>query len=316
LIEALQDKDPKVRRAAISKLDRIKATLPVEPLLVALHDTDSQVRFTAHRLLLTRVTDAQAVSPLLIALQDPDTNVRRGAVEALGQIGDIWAVDPLLTVLQDPDPNVRKGAVQALGQIGDMRAVAPLLIVLQDPDPNMRREAVGALGHIGGTRAVDPLLTALKDDPEIRGAVINALVTIGDTRAVEPLLVVLQNYNANPDQDKHGFGSRTVKALGSTGSSEAINAIIEFARIPPFFEHSTNGSVAIEALAESISRSATNMSAELLYSLANLDNIFDYGLADVEPDRDGFVPIMKKHVDCSHVRQLARQELLRRGEQL
>jgi hypothetical protein len=66
---------------------------------------------------LGAIKDTRALEPLIVALQDSDSNVRQMAANALGEVKDSRAIGPLTDELQDPDPNVREMATWALEQI-------------------------------------------------------------------------------------------------------------------------------------------------------------------------------------------------------
>lgn len=74
----------------------------------------------------------RGVRQLIVALKDRHAAVRRGAAEALGDVGDQIAVEPLISALNDGDFETRLQAIIALGKIGDARAVEPLIAKLKD----------------------------------------------------------------------------------------------------------------------------------------------------------------------------------------
>ena len=55
--------------------------------------------------------------PLIAALKDEDSRVRWRAANALGRLGDHRAVDPLIATLKDESSLVRRGAADALESI-------------------------------------------------------------------------------------------------------------------------------------------------------------------------------------------------------
>jgi hypothetical protein len=96
---------------------------------------------------------ARAVALLIAMLKDDDSSVRRGAAEALGQLGDA-KFEPLVALLKDDDYRVRRGAAEALGHLGDVSAFEPLVALLKDKDSWVRRGAVYALGRIATPEAL------------------------------------------------------------------------------------------------------------------------------------------------------------------
>jgi HEAT repeat protein len=110
-------------------------------------------------------------------------------------------VEPLIVALKyDYDLSrirLRRGAVEALGEIGDHQALKPLIDVLRNggEDPWVRRSAAWALSCIQGSQAVEPLITALQDE-DVRNSAIRALGNLKEKQAVEPLIQFLQPNNS------------------------------------------------------------------------------------------------------------------------
>ncbi|MEA1869480.1 MAG: HEAT repeat domain-containing protein [Euryarchaeota archaeon] len=157
----------------------------MESLARSLGDGDWTVRRGAAEA-LGNIGDERSVRLLIDALVDVDRWVRDETIEALCKIGEP-AVEPLIGALGNED--VRNEAVDALVSIGEP-AVLPLIKALENED--MRAGAVEALGRIGDERAVLPLIDALIDeDREVRWGAAGALGKIGDTRAVGPLIHAL-----------------------------------------------------------------------------------------------------------------------------
>jgi HEAT repeat protein len=68
----------------------------------------------------------ESIEDLIRDLFDPNEMVRKGAAEALGEIGDTRAVEPLRKLLSDPRRSVREAAEKAIKKFrGDKRFCAP-----------------------------------------------------------------------------------------------------------------------------------------------------------------------------------------------
>jgi hypothetical protein len=139
---------------------------------------------------LSELGDAQAVEPLLIALKDTNHSVRRAAATALGRTRDARAVEPLANALNDANAEVRSAAAAALGQIRHPSAVEALIAALAEHhfDPHvvrwfarrkhwrLRQAAVAALGRAGTAEVIAPLRAALEDtNAEVRDTAAAAL---------------------------------------------------------------------------------------------------------------------------------------------
>ena len=110
---------------------------------------------------IKKLKEKKNVKGLIKALNyKKEEKVRRGAAEALGQLGDPRAVEPLIKALGDFDGSVCESAAKALGELGDDRAVDPLLKVLGDSVDGFvcRRSAAEALRKLGDPRSVEQLL--------------------------------------------------------------------------------------------------------------------------------------------------------------
>lgn len=223
LITALRDEDSHVRWRAARALGEIADGRAVEPLLAALQDEDSDMRLHVTEA-LGAIGDARAVAPLIIALRDEDSDLQWYAAEALGAIGDARAVEPLIMVLRDQGYDMRWSAAEALGAIGDVRAVEPLLSALRHgalrhEDNYMDSLVEVALRKIGAS-AVDPLITALRDEiSRVRSVAAAILGGTRDARAVEPLVAALR------DEDSRVRGN-AARALGEIGDAQAVEPLI------------------------------------------------------------------------------------------
>jgi HEAT repeat protein len=175
-------------------------------LIAALKDSSTNIHFHHFRgsaaISLGRLKDRRAVQPLITALRDADSDVRFSAAMALGQLEDARAVEPLIAALQDPERPVREMAASSLSSLRDPRAAEPLLRALRDPAPDVRRFAAWGLGNMKAQRAVEPLIAALKD-PEglVSDAAARALGQIGDPRGVEALKAAISDGHIILDYD-------------------------------------------------------------------------------------------------------------------
>ncbi len=95
------------------KTDR--STLLLRRYLVQLKDKQPAVRATAATSIgLLGPKATVAVQPLIVALNDQDKFVRRAAVKSLAKIGSREAVEPIRRKLQDRDKYVAHSAARAL----------------------------------------------------------------------------------------------------------------------------------------------------------------------------------------------------------
>jgi HEAT repeat protein len=244
LISSLKDKDRRVREGITIALGQIRDAQTLEPLFLALKDTDGNVRQAAVESLVQVGSDA--VPFLIVMLNDKNSDVPRVA-DALGQIGDIQAVEPLVAALNHSDGAAREAAANALVKFG-IPAVKPLLGMLRSENAEVINIAARTLAQIG-TVSIDPLITALQDaNIGVRWAAIWTLGEIRDTRALAPLLRALQDINTREavawalgkiknaqavpqllatlhDENKE-VRKATAWALGQIGDNRAVESLI------------------------------------------------------------------------------------------
>ena len=172
LIEALRGRKPEVQRLAARILGAIGSRSAYRPLIGALRDPATDVRFEASAAL--RRMSGEDFGP------DPERWQRWWELDsAEREVEESVAADPYhayIAALHHPEWAYRAYGAKALGQRRDRRAVPSLCGVLWDKDAGVRRAAATALGQIGAPRAVDSLIAAVSDaEPEVQEAAEFAL---------------------------------------------------------------------------------------------------------------------------------------------
>ena len=196
LLNALSDRDPHLRNAAIQGLGLTDDVRASAPLRAALHDPSDRIRGHA-ALSLGHRNDTAAMGDLLSLLEsDPSSRVRMDAAMALGLMKARPAVDGLIAALRDSDAAVRKYAVHALDSIHDSRAVPPLIALLRDEAIPVRVTAADVLGSFtSDPRVLEPLLSALRDET-IAGVAAFYLIRSEDARLVPRMVKLLNDESA------------------------------------------------------------------------------------------------------------------------
>jgi HEAT repeat protein len=168
LQEASRATAARVRLGAALALGRIQRDLatsalkqPADRQLVAeLLGADDEAGRPFAAELAGLLADKTLVEPLVAALADPNSNVRYRAAEALGRIGDAAAVEPLGEILRDPCQAVRVRAVESLGAIQTPSVVPALIEAMKDENHAVRTCARIALSRVGAP-AVPALIACL-----------------------------------------------------------------------------------------------------------------------------------------------------------
>ncbi len=346
-IKSRQNEVKLVQRAAAEALGNFGDSRAMEPLIVLLKDIHASAfirvegpsgDFQADNDLLKalaralgQIGDARTVEPLLSILKAP-------------------AYEPGIGLHSDSKNFLTTIVEEAVTQIRDSRAVKPLTEALKDNTPNpkaanpfvgvltllqMRQVAARALGNLGDIHAVEPLIEALKDsNMELRQIAVEALGKLGDTRAVEPLIALLEDSDAKDKVQEQIKASRDMQAqaggptytavvLSPSGdlhaewelwriSARVLGELRDPRAVPPLVKLTSDGQVAeaaIEALQRTVEHTAAGITTEDLRSVLHLDNV-----VQLHPGGSMHFPgDYSKAVDCSQVKLLAQQELIRRG---
>ena len=129
----------------------------VEALIQALKDRNARVRKRA-AVILGTIGDLRAVEPLVEALNDVDVFVRCTVATNLGRIGDETAVKALIDALKDEDGRVRIDAERALEEIGEP-AVEKLNEALENENTRVREAAKRLIEKLAKSGSKDAKVT-------------------------------------------------------------------------------------------------------------------------------------------------------------
>lgn len=150
----IQDRDPALRRKAVSQLADQRGGAVVEALLRALRDEDSLVRDRAEAILVAKRDRSDEIEALAKhGFTKQTAEVRAVAVKALVAAGTA-GVPALRTALDDKDPFVRVAAARGIAAAGDRSSAPKLHELLTAREPIVRAAACDAIGEILGAEAV------------------------------------------------------------------------------------------------------------------------------------------------------------------
>jgi aminopeptidase N len=190
---AIRDQFWGVRLEATKALAELKTDAARVALLEAVKDKDSRIRREAIKGL--SVFNDPKLTDLFINIikNDPSYFAVAEAARALGQSGAPQAFDVLVDLLKQDSwqDTIRSGALAGLAYLNDPRA---LEIALNYAAPgnsvNARAEALGMLGRLGkgNDRALEMLIAALKDQSlPILFKAVQAIAALEDPRALPAL---------------------------------------------------------------------------------------------------------------------------------
>lgn len=255
LIKALGDKDPVIRRDAVSKLSKFgpkakdaitalgracfdpdpyvsqavpqvlaKIGADAVPVLAKIYDSNNSraIELASYALASMGPTATAAVPTLIRVLKNKPDHDRQYALNVIANIGASAeaAVPVLISALGENDKGIQEGSSRALGMIGPA-AIPALVKALKEGAPQVRQRAARALEIMGpkAEPAISPLIEAFKDK-DVQAVAYTALGKIGPA-AVPFLLQSLK------DPDKK-IRLNTIFALSSMGpgAQDAVGALI------------------------------------------------------------------------------------------
>ncbi|MEK7772774.1 MAG: HEAT repeat domain-containing protein [Deltaproteobacteria bacterium] len=175
LINALQDKEEDVHKAAAEALERLEVRQRLEPLEQKIASGAMLVKIRAIYA-LGSLRGQRIIDILLKALNDPSDDVRAAAIRVLGAYGDFNVAQHLVEALKDPSPVVVRVAVDAIGNFRNPKLIGPLFQMLKHPDQGVVERAIEAVGKLGDKRAEEAMIYfAVKGNNKMKAFAIKAL---------------------------------------------------------------------------------------------------------------------------------------------
>lgn len=180
----VNDRNPRVRYAAVSQLDTLGR-----------QDLDTSLVLLRDRLLNDDEPDVQAAAAdaigglqLTVAYEDIEKVYRETSqwlvqfsiIAALGELGDPRGFELLKEALNSDINLVQTAAISSLGELGNVDAVPFLTPFVSHEDWQIRYRLVQALGHLGGLEA-NSALEILSND-EIEQVATAAKENLGDKK--------------------------------------------------------------------------------------------------------------------------------------
>lgn len=306
----------------------------LEGLIAALSSASRHAGELAAGVLGT-IGDARAVPALIAGLSGPTA---AHAARALARLGDRRAVEPLIAALASKG-DVAAAAAYALGCLGDPRAIPPLLAQLP-AHASYRRDEINPIVHAVSTLSpgdVDTVLAALDQPAAPVWALALALGECRELRAVDRLIASLPG-SPDPDADAIAAGLAKIgdrralpalaerldesgratfaRALVTLGDARGLEPLMRYARRVSGSRYDEYNGVpsgvpeAVNALTTLLEASAADASTESLDSATRFGDLCEVVWHMINGCTRGEY---SRGISCALVRQLARQELIRRG---
>lgn len=221
LVNALNDRLPTIRIAALSGLGRLRDRRAIEPAIALLDDPDSKVRTSAAAALKKFGKPAHAA--MLDAYRRGNARIRFVLLSALGKVATPAISELLIAALDDPQEEIRVEAARVLGIRKDRRAVPRLIQAVADGGP-YQFAYIQTLGAIGDPAAFEPLQALLGTPGFVLGReVVTALRKIDNPRAVDLFHEQLEEL---PPAERN----RLAHTLAGTDLLNAASSLIRKAR--------------------------------------------------------------------------------------
>lgn len=270
-----------------------------------------------------------------------DAKIREAAAEALGELREGSSIEALLLVFEDKDSKAQVSAAKALGKIGNPKAVDFLLECIKrsleysnDSTYRLKQLALQGLREISNPGATARLVKFLRDwadswrlSSDARSAIMDALIHISRENP-EPVVALLKD----KDYSIRNSAVHVLNAAGWKPGNKTQRAVWLIAS-KSWEEVLSIGTIAIQPL---IAVAYDDQVAQ--DAITNLEKLLKLHLAEATPeDLQAIIALTKvsargemrthtnscghpiddgyqyQDIDCSYIRQLARQELIRRG---
>jgi len=170
-----EDKDARVRAAAVRALQQLGDTRTLPIVVQRLDDGDALVRELAV-IAVGAVGGDAACEALHAAMRSRHPEVRFQAVVSYVEACAEPQLSALKPLLRDEDGKVRANAARSATHFGD-EACGELRIAIADPDAGVRAEAALGLARLGEAPDPDALRCAFAD-PELLPEVLDAIATL------------------------------------------------------------------------------------------------------------------------------------------
>jgi len=229
LEEALAEKDPRLRLAAISALGDLSGPRAVRPLLQTAVQGERREK-EASRQALSRLVGEGVEKELAILSQEGDPTMRVEAILCMAARGMRHKEELFLKIASEDEGAPREAALEALDSIGTKRSYEPLLFLLLDASDKREvkriEETLLAVGReLLPERRVQLLLPALKKAKgELQLSLVRLAASCGERKALEALRELLK-------RSEEPLRSEAIRCLSRWQNAEPLADLIQIATV-------------------------------------------------------------------------------------
>lgn len=221
LQQLAQDKDARVRAAAVRSLQQLAVGGTLPALLQCLEDSDAFVRELAV-VAVGAVGGAAACEALRAAMRSRHPEVRFQAVVSYVEACPQPQLSALRPLLRDEDAKVRANAARTAAHFGD-DARAELRMAAGDADAGVRAEAALGLARLGEAPDPDALRCAL-GDPELLPEALDAIAAL-ELHSLQEDAAIIATSVLKPLPHKVA-AARALIRLGDARGLPALRAVL------------------------------------------------------------------------------------------
>lgn len=183
------------------------AKFTMDEAISKLNDVDVNVRKDAVNS-LDGIDDEKIIDPLIEAITDDNTNIRFKAAQILGTFGDV-AVDKLIDKFNNSTGSDKRYLIFALKEAHSPKTIDVLVSAVDDDDPNVRKTAIRGLGSLQARDKMDYIAKGLEDDDW--GVRLYSIYALGDLATPESINLIKKARRKEKDKDFKKSCNKTIK---------------------------------------------------------------------------------------------------------
>jgi len=225
IFEVIQDKDPKVRAAAVQAARHVKSKTPMHALAALLPELPPQSQVQVLGLIADR-GDLSSIAPVKKALRSSDESVRLAAIEALTKVGTDEGAEALFEIAVAGSGAAQKAARNGLAVMAGPRVEEIISAHAAAGETNARAMAIGLLGKRRMPGTAEVLLGYAADgNADICRAAFGALVDVAGEVDVATLADLVAKAKSGAVRDS-GVTALRAALAGAENKDTAAEAVI------------------------------------------------------------------------------------------